>query len=95
MRMQADAANKEMLELLADFLPGRFPDLFSRDGRRLTNLVTQMTWDLDDPTLDHLDVCGRLVQVDALGFPRNSCIFAFAVAADPIGAAETYSFCLP
>ncbi len=62
---QADAANKEMLVLLADFLPGRFPELFRREGSQLTNLVTQMTWDLDDPDLDHLDVCGRLVQVDA------------------------------
>ncbi|KAK9852859.1 hypothetical protein WJX84_003744 [Apatococcus fuscideae] len=61
---EADAANKEMLQLLADFLPGRFPQLFRRVGSQLTNLVTDMTWDLDDPELDHLDVCGRLVQED-------------------------------
>lgn len=62
---QADAANREMLQLLADFLPGRFPQLFHRSGSHLTNLVTDMTWDLDDPKLDHLDVCGRLVQVSS------------------------------
>ncbi|KAK9821702.1 hypothetical protein WJX74_010565 [Apatococcus lobatus] len=61
---EADAANREMLQLLANFLPGRFPQLFHRSGRMLTNLVTDMTWNLDDPDLDHLDVCGRLVQED-------------------------------
>lgn len=61
--MQAEDANMEMLELLADFLPKRFPDRFSMDGTVLTNHSLGDSWDLADKSLDPLEVSAQLVQV--------------------------------
>lgn len=63
---QAEEANAELLELLADFLPQRFPDLFTRDGDALINHATGDVWDLADKSLDPLEVSALLVQVPAL-----------------------------
>ncbi|KAK9904897.1 hypothetical protein WJX75_005075 [Coccomyxa subellipsoidea] len=60
----ADAANAEMLELLADFLPKRFPDRFTKDGNVLINHSTGDVWNLADPSLDPLEVSALLVQED-------------------------------
>ncbi|EIE18797.1 hypothetical protein COCSUDRAFT_20416 [Coccomyxa subellipsoidea C-169] len=60
----AEAANAEMLELLADFLPKRFPDRFTRDGDVLINHSTGDVWNLADPTLDPLEASALLVQED-------------------------------
>jgi hypothetical protein len=69
--MQAEAANAELLELLADFLPRRFPDRFTKDGSALINHATGDVWDLSDPSLDPLEVSSLLVQVRALGRPPS------------------------
>lgn len=60
----AEAANREMLELLAEFLPQRYPDRFSRINSLLINHSTQEEWDLNDPNLDPLEVSALLVQED-------------------------------
>jgi hypothetical protein len=70
---QAEEANAEMLELLADFLPQRFPDLFTRDGDALINHATGDVWDLADKSLDPLEVSALLVQVHALSCPWHLC----------------------
>ena len=54
-----------MLELLADFLPKRFPDRFSMEGTVLTNHALGDSWDLADKSLDPLEVSAQLVQVSA------------------------------
>ena len=61
--LQAEEANREMLELLADFLPKRFPDRFSMEGTVLTNHSLGDSWDLADKSLDPLEVSAQLVQV--------------------------------
>jgi hypothetical protein len=60
---QAEAANWEMLELLADFLPKRFPDRFTKEGDILVNHSTGDVWDLADKDQDPLEVSALLVQV--------------------------------
>ena len=67
--LQADEANREMLELLAAFLPKRFPDRFSMEGTVLTNHALGDSWDLADKSLDPLEVSAQLVQV---------CLFVFS-----------------
>lgn len=70
--MQAEAANREMLELLAEFLPQRYPDRFSRINSLLINHSTQEEWDLNDPNLDPLEVSALLVQVGLACFSGMS-----------------------
>lgn len=60
---QAEAANWEMLELLADFLPKRFPDRFTRSGDALINHSTGDIWNLASKDQDPLEICALLVQV--------------------------------
>ena len=64
--LQSEAANAELLELLVDFLPRRFPDRFTRDGNAFINHASGDVWDLSDPSLDPLEVSSQLVQVCAL-----------------------------
>lgn len=56
-------ASREVLELLAEHLPRRFPTLFRRDGDTLENCATAERWALRN-TLHPLDLAGRLVQED-------------------------------
>ena len=63
-----------MLELLADFLPQRFPDLFTRDGDALINHATGDVWDLADKSLDPLEVSALLVQVRAAAWHPCQCV---------------------
>lgn len=59
-----------MLELLAAFLPKRYPDRFTKDGDVLINHSTGDVWNLADPSLDPLEVSSLLVQV---GWPVPFC----------------------
>ena len=63
-RPECDAAAGEVLALLAQHLALHHRQVFRRDGERLSNLVTGEDWDLAQPTLHPLDLCGRLVQED-------------------------------
>jgi hypothetical protein len=60
----AAEGSAEVLALLVDHLPRRFPTLYSRVGERLENLVTSQRWNLAECTLHPLDLAGRLVQED-------------------------------
>ena len=62
--MQAEDANQEMLEMLVEFLPRRFPDRFVHTAdNELHNLATGDIFNLSHPDLDPLEVCSLLVQV--------------------------------
>ena len=54
----------EVLALLAEYLPTRFPSLYRREEHVFHVLATQQTWDLNQTTLHPLDLAGRLVQED-------------------------------
>jgi hypothetical protein len=61
---ESEEANWEMLELLADFLPQRFPDRFVLEGDLLYNRSTGDVWDLSDKLQEPLEICALLVQED-------------------------------
>ena len=58
------AARSEILTILAERLPRRYPDLFARSGDTLHNHLTGERWDLAQPACDPLELAGRLVQED-------------------------------
>jgi hypothetical protein len=58
----SDAARAEALAMIADNLTATHPDWFGRDGATLHNHLTGEAW--TDPTLDPLELAGRLVQED-------------------------------
>lgn len=60
----SEAARQEVLDILAELLPRRFPAWFSRDGAMLRNHLTGEAWDLARLPHDPLEVAGRLVQED-------------------------------
>ncbi len=59
---QSYEADWEMLELLAGYLPQRFPDRFSLEGSVLTNHSTGDVWDLSDRSQDAMEISALLVQ---------------------------------
>lgn len=60
----SEAARREVLDVLAELLPRRFPAWFGRDGEVLHNRLTGEAWALDALPHDPLEVAGRLVQED-------------------------------
>lgn len=68
---EAMAGSVEVLQLLAEHLPARFPTLYNREGDMLYNLVTRQAWDLARETLHPLDLAGRLVQEDLCLMQRD------------------------
>lgn len=62
-RPEAAAANWEVLEMLAAFLPQRFPSRFRREGAMLFDLTTGDSYNINDRSLDALEVTSRLIQV--------------------------------
>jgi len=58
------AARREVLDVLAELLPRRFPAWFGRNGAVLHNRLTGEDWNLTNLALDPLEVAGRLVQED-------------------------------
>lgn len=60
----AAAGSAEVLALLAEHLPARFPMLYQREGHWLHNVSTGCRWSLTESTLHPLDLAGRLVQED-------------------------------
>lgn len=59
-----EAAQGELLALLADHLPHHFPRAYARDGHRFTCHITGEAWDLADVGPNPLEVAGRLVAED-------------------------------
>jgi dimethylamine monooxygenase subunit A len=62
---------KELLEMMAEYLPQHFPERFQREGRVIKNLVTQDTYDLDHLPDDPIVVAGLLVQEDLVLLHRG------------------------
>jgi len=70
----SEAAQQEVVDLLLEHLPRRFPECFTREGDRLINHRTGETWTLDewrDSGTNRfanrpLDLAGRWVQEDLL-----------------------------
>lgn len=60
----SEDARREVLEVVADLLPRRFPGWFARTGAQLDNRLTGEVWDLGALPHDPLEVAGRLVQED-------------------------------
>lgn len=60
----AEAGATEVLALLVEHLPTRFPTLYRRDGPWFEILATGQRWHLEACTLHPLDLAGRLVQED-------------------------------
>ena len=61
---QADEANREMLDLLVDYLPRRYPDRFHlTETNEFINVATGDVFNLDDPNLDSLETVALLIQV--------------------------------
>ncbi len=60
----SEAARAEVLAVVADLLPRRYPGWFSRDGAVLHNHLTGEAWALNQPAHDPLELAGRLVQED-------------------------------
>ena len=60
----SEAAQREVLEMLAAHLPRRFPERFRRDGGRLLSLADGRAVDLAEDGRPPLETAGRLVQED-------------------------------
>jgi hypothetical protein len=61
---EASAASVELLQLLAAHLSRHFPGAYRLADRRLTNTISNETWDIGTPPLHPLDIAGRLVAED-------------------------------
>ena len=61
---EAQAGSAEVLGLLIEHLPARFPDIYRREGDVMVHLAGGARWRLGDETLHPLDLAGRLVQED-------------------------------
>ena len=55
---------EEVLELLLEHLPARFPEHYGREADAISNRISGERFDLDPPPLAPLDLAGRLVQED-------------------------------
>ena len=60
------AGARELLEVMAEYLPEHFPDKFEKNGRILTNKATGDVFDLDNLPADPIAVAGMLVQEDLI-----------------------------
>ena len=60
----SEAGRQEVLGVLCDLLPQRYPGWFERQGARLCNCLTGEDWDVVHPAHDPLELAGRLVQED-------------------------------
>ncbi len=58
------AARDDVLRVLAELLPRRYPGWFERAGSELHNRLTGECWDLHASPFDPLELAGRLVQED-------------------------------
>lgn len=73
--------SQEVLALLADHLPARFPQLYASDGDDLIYLPTARRWSLVDDTLHPLDLAARLVQEDLCLMRRGPADDAYKLVA--------------
>lgn len=69
---EAEAANRELLEVLATHLPTYFPEIFQMDGNVLHNLRTRESFDITSDEIDPLEAAARLVQEDLCLMVKDS-----------------------
>ncbi|WP_416665733.1 heme-dependent oxidative N-demethylase family protein [Egbenema bharatensis] len=68
----SEAAQREVLDLLLEHLPQRFPEVYQLESDRMINLQTQQVWRISDFAARPLELAGRLVQEDlCLMQPRS------------------------
>lgn len=60
----SETGQQEVLALLLEHLPTRFPTHYQREVGRITNRITGERWNLDEWGDRPLDLAGRLVQED-------------------------------
>lgn len=60
------ASQQEVLALLLDYLPKRFPDIYQVTEETIKNLATGEVWLISDFVNNPLELAGRLVQEDLL-----------------------------
>jgi hypothetical protein len=60
----SEAAQQEVLNLLLDHLPRRFPEVYWLQDDRITNQLTQQVWQISDFVDYPLELAGRLVPED-------------------------------
>ena len=70
---QSYEADWELLELLAGYLPQRFPNRFTLQGSLLTNHSTGDAWDLSDRSQDAMEISALLVQASILALAACPC----------------------
>jgi dimethylamine monooxygenase subunit A len=63
---------KELLEMMAEYLPKHFPEHFQMEGRIIKNLVTHDQYDLDHLPDDPIVVAGLLVPEDLILLHRDA-----------------------
>jgi len=64
-KSNSEAASREVLDMLVDYLPQRFPNMFRKTENSIDNLITNESFALTDETMMHpLDIASRLVQED-------------------------------
>jgi dimethylamine monooxygenase subunit A len=76
----SEAGSREVLERLAEHLPGRFPTHYRREGDRLIRRHDGRRFDLARPGMHPLDLAGRLVQEDLCLMRRQDENFILAAA---------------
>lgn len=67
----SETGQREVLDLLLDYLPQRFPQYYKRRGDLIENLLIQQCWNIADFETKPLDLAGRLVQEDLCLMQRN------------------------
>ena len=60
----SEAGQNEVLNLLADYLPARFPEIYRRNAAAMEILAANRTVHLDDRTFPPIHIAARLVQED-------------------------------
>jgi dimethylamine monooxygenase subunit A len=78
---ESRAGQQELLELLLDHLPRRFPAHFRRRGSRIENRATGETFDLEAWAEAPLELAGRLVQEDLCLMQRGEAGYRLVAAA--------------
>ncbi len=72
---------RELVELLADYLPEHFPAVYAREGNTFRDRIEEQGWDLAASDLHPLDLAGRWVQEDLLLLHRAQPEQAFRLIA--------------
>ncbi|NJO40338.1 MAG: DUF3445 domain-containing protein [Cyanobacteria bacterium CRU_2_1] len=76
----SEVGQKEVLDLLLNYLPERFPEYYQRHNQQITNQITQQTWNINEFADNPLDLAGRLVQEDLCLMQANSDSYILSAA---------------